>query len=78
MNNFNKILVLVQNHCHDHHEICSEEKFEKIAGEAGVSLERLHFYLDCLQDIGLIRYIQDGRKISLTSKGVKAKYVFPN
>lgn len=78
MNNFNNILGLVQKHCNDNTKICGEAQFQKIAGEAGVTLERLHFYLDCLHNIGLLDYEQEARKISLTDKGKNAKYVFPN
>jgi predicted transcriptional regulator len=76
MSNFNKIFALVKKHCIGGSLHPDETKFEEIASEAGVTFERLHFYLDCLQEIGMLRYDKKNRKISLTSKGEKAKRIF--
>ena len=77
MNNLNKIFGLVQKHCGNNAPLKGNSKLQAIASEVGVSSDRLHFYLECLHEIGLVIYEPDSRVISLTEKGAKARYVFP-
>jgi predicted transcriptional regulator len=78
MNNLNKIFGLVQEMCESDSVVESPKKFQQVAAEAGVTVERLHFYLECLQEIGLVTYSTKRKTIILTEKGKTARYVFPN
>jgi predicted transcriptional regulator len=77
MNNFNKVFDVVKNRCTTTGKISGDNKLQEIAAEVGVSTDRLHFYLDCLQETGVIKYIPQKRSISLTEKGIQAQRVFP-
>jgi len=77
MSNFNKIFAAVKKQCHEEGCINGNNHFEKIASEANVSLERLHFYLECLNDIGVIQYSSENKSILMTDKGKKAGRIFP-
>jgi predicted transcriptional regulator len=79
MNNFNKIFEIVKEKCRESESdsISGIDQYRKIAGEAGISLERLHFYLECIEHIGVIKYSPESRAITVTSKGKEAIVVFP-
>ena len=76
MNNFNKIFATVQKQCEKQGSVIGSDQFQKMAAETGISIERLHFYLDCLEQTGLIRYSGGKRSIELTEKGANTQNVF--
>jgi predicted transcriptional regulator len=77
MSSFNRIFDAVKKHCEDSGAVTGNNQLQKIAGEAGVTIDRLHFYLECLQETGVIKYNATEKTVTLTEKGAKALRVFP-
>jgi hypothetical protein len=77
MNNFNKVFTTVQRSCTEKGAIEGGNQFQKLAMEVGLPLDRLHFYLDCLNEVGVINYTSRKKAISLTEKGTKVERIFP-
>ena len=77
MSNFNKIFGIIKKHHSESGPIVGEAQIQKIAADTNISLERLHFYLECLEQTGVILYSQENKSIDLTEKGLKAHRVFP-
>jgi predicted transcriptional regulator len=72
MSTFNKVFSTVQQHCLLHGSVSGNQDFRSIALQLAITVERLHFYLDCLQETGVIRYSAQNKTIELTEKGSKA------
>jgi predicted transcriptional regulator len=77
MSSFNKVFGVVQKHCMETNQVAGIDALKAISSEVGIPLDRLHFYLECLHEVGVIRYSGKDKTISLTAKGVKAIRVFP-
>ncbi len=77
MNNFDTILFAIQKECGEKKMISGAGQFQKIASCVGLSVVRLNFYVDCLGEMGLLKYDPRDRLISLTAKGEAANHVFP-
>ena len=77
MNNFNTVFTVVKKRCLEKETVSGGEQFQMIASEIGISLERLHFYLDCLEQTGVIQYSPQKKSITLTKKGISVEKVFP-
>ena len=77
MSNFNRIFAAVKKHCNDHGTLAGNEHLQKIASETDITIDRLHFYLECLHETGVIQYVPGKKSITLTEKGRKALRVFP-
>jgi predicted transcriptional regulator len=77
MSSFNRIFDAVKKHCEDNGAVTGNSQLRKIAGDAGVTIDRLHFYLECLQETGVIQYNSVEKKVRLTEKGIKALRIFP-
>lgn len=76
MNNFNLILSVIREHCKEVN-VPSEECFEKVKeGLDGEGVDHLGFYLDFLQDLGLIKYNDDNKNIVLTERGKYTQQLF--
>jgi len=76
MNNFDRGLAVLKKHCRDSKTISGDEVFRGIAEEMEIPMDRLHFYLDCMQHLELINYSQQDKTISITEKGAKTKKLF--
>ena len=75
-NSFNNVFQAVKKYCEN--EPCDDDDtiFENIALDANVSLFRMQYYLDILQNLGLIHYSFDTNSISLTAFGKRQKGLF--
>jgi predicted transcriptional regulator len=77
MSIFNSVFSIVQSHCHEQ-SVNGDALFSIIANDAGIPEHKVHFYLDCLDQIGVISYCAAEKKITLTKKGGRVKRIFPN
>ncbi len=77
MNNFNRVFWAVQKHCKERGSVSGDVQFQKIAEDLGISGERLHYFLDCIAETGVIKYLPENKTVLLTEKGRNALRVFP-
>jgi hypothetical protein len=76
MNRFNNVFLAIKKLCGSSGKMEHEDCFETLAKEAEIPLVRLEFYLDTLQDLGLIKYSFDDCVIRLTSFGKQQDRLF--
>jgi hypothetical protein len=74
MNKFNDVFLAAKEYYEQCPSISHECDFEKVANAAGVPPAELDFYLNILQQMGLIKYsITEDKYLFLTGYGVKTK-----
>lgn len=77
MSKFNSVFTIVQEHCKKD-SLLHKDGMKNVAAKAGITEERLHFYLDCFKDVGVITYCTTKRQVHLTEKGQMTTRIFPN
>ena len=77
MNNFNTIFSTVKEKCKTAGVISDNTQIKAIAEKAGVTEDQLYFYLDCLQEMQVIRFLPDDKSIAITDQGKRVVKVFP-
>lgn len=76
MNNFNIVHSAIRKSCSEP-DVPSERCLEQIKTELHEDYhEHIDFYLSFLQDLGLIKYEDGGRLISITEHGMNVQEVF--
>jgi len=77
MNNFIKIFSVIKKYCSDP-ETMQKSQLDKIVTEVGTvnGLGNIYYYLDILQDLGMIMYSVHANAIMLTEKGLKTEKLF--
>ncbi len=76
MNNFNIVHLAVRKSCSEPY-VPNEKCLEQIKSDLHESYhEHIEFYLSFLQDLGLIKYEEEGRLISITEQGLSVPEVF--
>ena len=76
MNNFDLVLTTIKEHCKETN-VPNKECFEKVkAGLEEKDQSQLDFYLDFLQDLGLIQYSGSNKLIVLTERGKYTSTLF--
>lgn len=75
MHNFINVYSAVKKHCEIEGFKGNKDWFETIAESANVPVGNLEFYLNTLQNLGLIRYSPNG-SIELTETGVHQESLF--
>jgi hypothetical protein len=73
MSEFNRLFIVIKANCERQKSLAEISCFGKIANESGIPVEKLNFYLDKLQQLGLIRYSIPDQYIYLTAFGKKQK-----
>jgi hypothetical protein len=77
MSIFNTIFLAVREYCNRIPDSRPEIScFEEIAAKAHIPIENLEFYLDTLQNLGLIKYSWEKKTIRLTAFGKKQERLF--
>jgi len=77
MSIFNTIFLAVREYCNRIPVPLPEMNcFEEIAARACVPVDNLEFYLDTLQNLGLIKYSWEKKTIRLTAFGKKQERLF--
>ena len=76
MNNFDTILFAILKECGNKKMMSGAGQFQKIASCVGLTVLRLNFYVDCLGELGLLKYDPQDRVITLTAKGEAANHAF--
>jgi hypothetical protein len=76
MNNFNTVHAAIRKRC-PHANVQSEDCLDHIK-EVLDEVYHVHidFYLSFLQDLGLIKYEDGGRKITITERGKATEKIF--
>ncbi len=69
MNNFDNGLGVLKKRCEGDKTITGEDAFREVAAEMEMPLEKLYFFLECLESLGLISYSLRNKTISITEKG---------
>jgi len=69
MNKFNSLFLAIKRHSGDSDKMLLEGCFEQLSEETGIPLIRMEFYLDTLQNPGLIKYSIVTGTIRLTPFG---------
>lgn len=77
MNNYDVIFTIVKKHCKQR-GAQDRNCFDKITSEIEFSTDMKHvdFYLDSLQNMGLISYSEFEKSIFLTDKGKRTELIF--
>jgi len=76
MNNFNLVLDTIRQHCKEVN-VPDQECFGVVQEQMDIKDEYLlHFYLDFLQDLGLITYNDQSKLIILTERGKHTDQLF--
>jgi len=68
---FNTIFLEVKQYCYEAGMEPDEDCFKTIAERANIPIEQLDFFLNTLQDIGIIKYSWEDKSIYMTSFGKK-------
>jgi len=76
MNNFNTVFRAVKEQCKKTERIEGAKGFEDISAAANVPMQRLDFYLETLESVGLIKYSINNWIIQLTPYGMKKDRIF--
>ncbi len=73
MNNFNNVFVAIKNYCAENRS--EHASTQAIASRLHMRIERIEFYVNCLVEIGMLRYSENGL-VALTDTGKKRAEVF--
>ena len=76
MNNFDTVFAAVKEQCGKNDGIEGLKNFEQICKTAKIPLNRLDFYLNTLESVGLLKYSMDNEYIKLTPYGKMKRKVF--
>ncbi len=71
MPDLNKVFSVIQAACLANEKIEGIAALQRVADELAIEMDRLHFCLDCIQQIGLIVYDAAEKRVTLTAKGRK-------
>lgn len=75
MNAFNSVFLAIKECCNNVN--CGgKDCLAEVSYRSGVPLDRLNFYLNILQDLGLIKYSWDDKTIHLTGFGKMQERLF--
>jgi hypothetical protein len=76
MNNFNTVFRAVKEQCGKAEKIEGSKSFEAISTAANIPAQRLDFYLETLESVGLIKYSIEKWFIQLTPYGKVKDRIF--
>jgi len=76
MNNFDPVFSVVKNHCSNGDGVENPHCLEEISKACKLPLDRLDFYLNTLEAVGLIKYSMSRHYIKLTPYGKLKSHVF--
>ena len=77
MNYFNSVFSTVQQKCQMAGTISDGSQLKDVAEKAGLPMERLYFYLNCLDEMEVIHFIPASKTVTLTDIGKEVTEVFP-
>ena len=77
MHNFIRIFSVIKKYCSDA-ESMQKSQLDKVIKEVGPvnGLGTIYYYLDILQDLGMIMYSVHSNSVVLTEKGLKTEKLF--
>ncbi len=76
MNNFNTVFLAIKECCADRRPDKTEDRIKKIADKTGIANDKLAYYFDTLEQLGLIKYSLEKKTIELTSFGRRQEKLF--
>lgn len=75
MNRFNAVFQSIKKECAKQKNVSEISNFEQVALSAGIPLAELDYYLNHLQDVGLIKYSRTDKFLYLTLFGKKQEKI---
>jgi hypothetical protein len=78
MNYFNSVFANVQQKCLSQGLINDTNQLSEVAQNTGLLMDRLYFYLSCLDEMDVIHFAPETKTVELTDTGKEVSKVFPH